>query len=134
MINMETSPDTVSFYEKNQANYNTETLFTEMYRTMVKCMGNMARHENSLADKKIQSKYLWILINMSWATLRVSIPEQEKVRKYDDIFAKEIVRIEDAKERIFELLKLGAEAGILIRQDYGISDYDNMFMKKGAMD
>lgn len=131
---METSPDTVSFYEKNQANYNTETLFTEMYRTMVKCMGNMARYENSLADKKIQAKYLWILINMSWATLRVSIPEQGKVKKYDDIFAKEIVRIEDAKERIFELLKLGAEAGILIRQDYGISDYDNMFMKKGAMD
>lgn len=131
---METSPDTVSFYEKNQANYNTETLFTEMYRTMVKCMGNMARQENSFADKKIQAKYLWILINMSWATLRVSIPEQGKVKKYDDIFAKEIVRIEDAKERIFELLKLGAEAGILIRQDYGISDYDNMFMKKGAMD
>jgi len=130
---MEENYSSVSFHEKNQVNYSTETLFTEMYRTMVKCMGNMARQETSISEKKIQAKYLWILINMSWATLRVNL-ENSKVEEYDKKFHTEILNIEDAKDRIFELLKLGAEAGLLIRQEYGINDYDNMFTKKGALD
>lgn len=130
---MEENYSSVSFHEKNQVNYSTETLFTEMYRTMVKCMGNMARQETSVAEKKIQAKYLWILINMSWATLRVNL-ETSKVEEYDKKFHTEILNIEDAKDRIFELLKLGAEAGLLIRQEYGINDYDNMFTKRGALD
>lgn len=125
--------DQVSFYEKNQANFSTETLFTELYRTMVKCMGNMAKNETSHAEKKLQGKYLWILINMSWATLRVSVTPQSEVDKYDKIFHEEIITIEDAKNKIFELLRLGAEAGILIRQEYAISDYDNMFQKQGII-
>jgi ATP-dependent Lon protease len=130
----ELSKDQVSFYEKNQANYNTETLFTEMYRTMVKCMGEMAKHHNSSVDKNIQGKYLWILTNMSWATLRVSVmDDHNKIKKMDEFFSSEIMSLEDAKIRVFKLLELGAEAGILIRQDYGITDYDNMFSKQGII-
>ena len=130
---MEENYSSVSFHEKNQVNYSTETLFTEMYRTMVKCMGNMARQENSNAEKKIQAKYLWILINMSWATLRVNL-ENSKVEEYDKKFHTEILNIEDAKDRIFELLGWEQKQVLLIRQEYGINDYDNMFTKEGALD
>lgn len=128
-----TTSSNFNYTETNTANYSTETLFTEMYRTMVKCMGNMARNDNSSTDRKLQGKYLWILINMSWATIRVNLGN-EKIKEHDKIFESDISSLEDARNKIFKLLELGAEAGLLIKQDVGVSDYDNMYIRKGLMD
>lgn len=126
--------DQFGYYEQNKSNYNTETLFTEMYRTMVKYMGEMAKNENSSVDSKLYGKYLWILTNLSWATIRVAVNKSViEMKELDDEFKKDILNLETARVRIFKLIELGAEAGLMIRQDYGVTDYDNMFTKQGII-
>lgn len=127
----ETDKVTLQHYEKNQANFQTETLFTEMYRTMIKCMGSMAKAGSNETEKKLQGEYLYILINLSWGLVRVALSDERKIKKYDEQFKEKIVTVDKAKEQIFDLLELGGEAGMMIRQDYGITDYDDMFSKRG---
>jgi len=127
----ETDSMTLQHYEKNQSNFQTETLFTEMYRTMVKCMGSMVKADNDEKEKRLQGRYIHVLVNLSWGLVRVALSDEKVIKEYDDKFNQTITTVDQARTQIFALLKLGAEAGMMIRQDYGITDYDDMFTKRG---
>lgn len=127
----ETDSMTLQHYEKNQSNFQTETLFTEMYRTMVKCMGAMVKADNDEKEKRLQGRYIHVLVNLSWGLVRVALSDDKLIKERDISFNQPITTVDQARTQIFELLKLGAEAGMMIRQDYGITDYDDMFTKRG---